>query len=790
MRLGFSSKRTFKTVTKPVVNTVLRGFGTFVLISAIWVVNPVQAVAQNFSFNRVVVEGNERVGQSAILSQAGIARGQTVTAGQLNDAFQKLQNSGLFESVEITPVGNTLRITVVELPTINRVNFEGNKRIKDDALSALVSSAERRVFSPSVAEADAAKIAEAYGSDGRLAARVTPRIIKRSDNRVDLVFEIFEGGVVAIERLSFVGNREFSDRRLRRVLETKQAGVFRTLIRGDTFLEDRIEFDKQVLRDFYLSRGYVDFRTNSVNAQLSQERDGHFIAFNIQEGQQFTFGEITTTSEMNNVDGDEYQAITKIKPGVVYSPTLVEQEIARMERLAIRQGVDFLRVEPRINRNDRDLTLDVEFVLSRGPRVFVERIDIEGNTTTLDRVIRGQFRSAEGDPFNPREIRESAERIRALGFFANASVNAREGSSPDRVVVDVDVEEAPTGSLSFGGSYSVNDGIGLAISLQEKNFLGRGQELNLTFSTAAEAERYGFNFAEPNFLGRNVRFGLTADYSETDSDFATYQSKKVLFQPSLSFPVSENGRLQVRYTAENTDLTAPSSGTAGAVISKDIAVGEQLSSSVGFTYRYDTRLSGLNPDAGVLFEVSQDFAGLGGDSKYSKTTAKVVGQRLAFNGEVVLRATVEGGALAFSGGSNRVTDRFILTPEILRGFEPGGIGPRDTSVSAGGDTLGGNLFLAARFEAEFSLGLPEEYGIRGSLFYDMGNLWDLSDADLAGGLAGGTVVGESGSMRHVIGFGILWDTPIGPLRFNFTEALKKETFDRDQSFDLTLSTSF
>ena len=783
MRLGFSSGHADQRKTGVVAIATFRLLGVFLLVSATWVATLLPAQAQNFTFSRVVVEGNERIGDGAILSQAGIARGKTVNAGQLNDAFQRLQNSGLFENVAISPSGSTLRITVVERPTINRVNFEGNKHIKDGALSALVISAERRVFNPKIVEEDAARIAEAYSGAGRLAARVSPRIIKRNDNRVDLVFEIFEGDVVEIERLSFVGNRVFSDRRLRRVLETKQAGLFRNLIRSDTFVEDRVEFDKQVLRDFYLSRGYVDFRTNSVNAQLAQERDGHFVAFNIQEGQQFTFGEITTTSEIDTVDGDEYQAVTKIRPGVVYSPTLVEQEIARMERLAIRQGVDFLRVEPRINRNDRDLSLDIEFILSRGPRVFVERIDVEGNTTTLDQVIRRQFRSAEGDPFNPREIRESAERIRALGFFANAQVNAREGSSPDRVVVDVDVEEQPTGSLNFGGTFSVNDGFGLAINLKEKNFLGRGQEVNLSFTTAQEAQRYGFQFIEPNFLGRDVRFALQAEFSESDSEFSTYDTERLIFQPSLTFPVSENGRLQVRYTAEQVNVLARTPVAHGTVIGLDIAAAEQLSSSIGYTYRYDTRISGLNPDAGVLFEFGQDFAGLAGDSKYIKTTAKVIGQRRIFNGEVVLRATLEGGALAFSGGTNRTVDRFSLNADILRGFEPGGIGPRETAT---GDSLGGNLFIAARLEAEFPLGLPEEYGIRGSLFYDVGNLWDLSDVNLGGA----AIDGESGSLRHVIGIGILWDTPVGPLRFNFTDALRKETYDREQTFDLTLSTTF
>ncbi|MDB0052151.1 outer membrane protein assembly factor BamA [Ascidiaceihabitans sp.] len=741
------------------------------------------AGAQNYSFNKVVIDGNARIGNSAILSQAGIAPGQTISAGQLNDAFQRIQNSGLFESVAISPAGNILKITVVERPTINRVNFEGNSRKKDSVLEALVSSAERRVFNPDVVEADAAKIAESYSNGGRLAARVTPKIIKRSDNRVDIVFEIFEGDIVEVERLSFVGNRIYSDRRLRRVLGTKQAGLFRALVKADTFVEGRIEFDKQVLREFYLSRGYIDFRTNSVNAELAQERDGHFIVFNIREGQQFKFGSVSTSSELNDVDGDEYQAVTKIRPGVVYSPTLVEQEIARMERLAIRQGVDFLRVEPRITRNDRDLTLDVEFVLSRGQRVFVERIDIEGNTTTLDRVIRRQFKSAEGDPFNPREIRGSAERIKALGFFANANIDAREGSSPDRVIVDVDVEEKPTGSLGFGGSFSANDGFGVAITLKESNFLGRGQGVNITFNTAKDSRRYGFNFIEPNFLGRDVRFGLNLNYAESDSAFSNFDSSTATFQPSLGFPVRENSRVQLRYTAEQVEIAARDTAATAVIILEDI--GKQTASSIGYTYSYDTRISGLNPDAGVLLELSQDFAGLGGDSKYVKTTAKAVGQRRVLSSDVVLRATVEGGTLSFSGGTNRTVDRFILTPGILRGFEPGGIGPRDVTS---GDALGGNLYVAARFEAEFPVGLPEEYGLSGALFYDVGNLWGLKG--VTGDTSPSSVHDKSDSLRHVVGFGILLKSPIGPLRFNFTKALQLEDYDRKQDFDFTLSTIF
>ena len=768
----------------------LKGLAFSLLITTAWIAPAPQVAAQQYQFNTVRIDGNQRIGDSAILSQAGIERGQAISAGELNDAYQRLSNSGLFESVSIAPQGRTLKITVVELPTINRISFEGNRRIKDEALSSVVGSTARRVFNPTLAEKDANAIAEAYSNDGRLSARVQPKVIKRSQNRVDLVFEIFEGDNVEVERLSFVGNRKFSDRRLRRVLGTKQAGIFRRLVRRDTFVEDRVEFDKQVLRDFYFSRGYIDMRVNSVNAELTQERDGYFLGFNVQEGQQFQFGQITVVSEFNNVDGDAYMQIVKVKPGVIYSPTLVEADIARLERQAIRDGVDFMRVEPRVTRNDRTQTLDVEFVLSRGPRIFVERIDIEGNTTTLDRVVRRQFDSVEGDPFNPREIRQSAERIRALGYFETAEVNAREGSTPEQVVIDVDVEEKPTGSLNFGGSFSSSDGFGVAISFAEDNFLGRGQKLQLNVSTAANARRYGFNFIEPSLLGRDVALGLQLDYSETNSSFSTYDSTRLTFRPSLTFPVSENGRLQLRYTAEQVEATArdaneDGSAFAGGIIANDIAAGALTSSAIGYEYSYDTRRTGLDPNAGVLFRFSQDFAGLGGDQKYVRNVAKVVGEKKFFNEELTLRATLEGGAIAFSSGTNRPLDRFILTPSQLRGFEPGGIGPRDTGSSES-DTLGGNMYLVGRLEAEFPLGLPEEYGIRSGVFYDVGNLWDLSDVNLSGG----TVSGESGSFRHVIGVSIYWDTPIGPLQFNISDAIRKEDYDREQKFEMTLQTQF
>ena len=783
---GTSSSRSARRGRAVSTSALLRAAAFSVAISGAWIAPVHVASAQQITLNTVNIEGNARIGDAAILSRAGIVRGQTLSAGELNAGYQRLIDSGLFESVDFSPSGNSLKITVVEYPTINRINFEGNRRISDEALGAAINSNERRVFNPTQAERDAALIAEAYASEGRVAARVTPTIIRRSDNRVDLIFEIFEGDNIEVERLSFTGNRVYSDRRLRRALETKQAGFFRAFVRADTLVADRIEFDKQVLRDFYLSRGYVDFRTNSVNAELTEERDGYFLVFDVQEGQQFKLGEISVTSELPEVDGEAYQGIIAARTGVVYSPTLLENDISRLERQSGIDGVDFMRVEPRITRDDRTLTINVDYVLSRGPKVFVERIDIEGNTTTLDRVIRTQFKSVEGDPFNPREVREAAERIRALGFFTDARVNAREGSSPDQVIVDVDVDERATGSLSFGASFSTNDGLGFAIQFRERNFLGRGQNLGLTISTAEDDKLYRLTFFEPSFLGRDVGFGLDFAISEDTSSTVSYDTDRGLFSPSLVFPVGINTKLALNYTYESSEMKdRGSSSRNGPIVGRDIEEGDLVNSSIGYRFTYDTDVTGVDPTSRYLLEFGQDFAGVGGDNTFIRTEARAVGERDIFNEDVTVRATLEGGALSFQSGTNRAVDRFLLSTDKIRGFEPGGIGPRDLSESKE-DPLGGNLYLSARFEAEFPLGLPEEYGITGGLFYDVANLWDLSDVNLSGG----DVVGENGSFRHVIGFSILWDTPIGPLRFNFSDAIKKEEFDREQSFELTVSTTF
>ena len=736
------------------------------------------ATAQNITVTSIAIDGNQRVADGTILTQAGISRGETLTAGELNSAIQNIRNTGLFESVNVESRGGALQIDVVEYPTVSRISIEGNSRVRDAELLAVVRSEPRRVYTPAMAEADVAAITQVYASKGRINATVTPKIIERSDNRVDLVFEIVEAGVTEIERISFVGNRSFSDRRLRRVLETKQAGILRALISRDTFVEDRIAFDRRALTDFYNSRGYADFQIQNVDVALTRERDAFFVTFNVQEGQKFNFGSVSVTTDLPGVDAALFETAVQTDPGDVYSPVALENDVARMERLAIQQGLSFVRADPVITRNDRALTLDVEYRLVRGERIFIERIDIAGNTTTLDRVVRNQFRVVEGDPFNPREIRQAADRIRALGYFQTAEVEAREGSSPEQVVIDVDVAETNTGSLSFGANFNSDSGLGLLATFRERNFLGRGQSINMQLSTAEANRQFTFDFSEPQLLGRDLLGGFELSYRTTDNENALYDTETLRFRPTLAFPVSENGRLSLFYAFQYTDLTDVDPA-ASVVIKEEAEIGDVITNALGYSFSYDNRRSGLNPNAGVLLRFGQEFGV--GDADFVKTTARAAAETRLLNEELTLRATLEGGVLNYAGNDSRVTDRFFLNSRRMRGFEPGGVGPRDVDTD---DALGGNAYAVARLEAEFPIGLPEEYGINGGVFIDYGSVWDV------GNTRGADVLYNDFTPRTIGGVAILWDTPIGPLRFNFTEPLDVRSGDKTKNFDVTISTSF
>ena len=732
-------------------------------------------------FSRIDVAGNQRIAADTIRTIAGIPAGTRVSPAQINAGTQNLVNSGLFEKVVIRPEGGRLVIDVIENPTISRISIEGNKRLKDDALLALIGSQPRRAYSAAQAEADVAAIAEAYAQSGRVAAKIEPKIIRRSDNRVDLVFEVREGRIVEVNRIGFTGNRVYSDRRLRSAIDSKQAGLFRAFVRKDTYIQDRIEFDKQKLREFYTKRGYVDAAVVSSSAEFSRNRNGFLLNFKIQEGQQYNFGALTVSSLEPDVNIADYATAMKLKAGKPFNPRDVEKTLERLDIVAYDAGLPFVQAVPRVTRNDDTRTIDIDFELVRGEKVFVERIDIEGNSTTLDRVIRRQFRVIEGDPFNRREIRQATDRIRALGFFSDVQVEAREGSSPNKVIIDVNVVEQPTGSLGFGVGYGTDDGLNGSITLSEDNFLGRGQSFSLSLTTSSEAANYSLGFTEPAVLGRDLSAGFDLFYRETSSSFNSYNTKRIAFIPRVAFPVSENAELELSYRL-SSDEVIPESSSSEFIKAES---GDLLTSALGIKYTIDKRNSPVDPTAGFVVSFDQTFAVLGGETNYYKAVANAKTFRSFFNEDVVLSVEVEGGLLHSITGNSRVIDRFQLGGNSLRGFESFGVGPRDQTGGID-EPLGGNMYAVARLEASFPLGLPEEYGMHGGLFFDIGSVWGLDVTSV-----GGSTVNDDFEIRSAIGFSLFWETVLGPLRFNFAKPIDYvDGVDKTQSFNFTIDTRF
>ena len=744
-----------------------------------------QLKAETFELNSISVEGNNRLSNAAVANYSQLKIGTAISSQDLSDAYKAIIGTELFKSVVFERNKNNLLIKVDEYPTVNKVSFEGNRKFTDERLSKLLSIKPRFVFTPSGLEKDLNAIELTYKNSGRIATKIKPKVINLSNNRVDVIFEISEGSTVEIESINFVGNRSFSDGRLRRVLESKQAGLLRKLILRDTLINERISLDKRLLTDFYRSRGFVDFEIYDVNAELSEEKDAFFISYNIKEGPRFEIGAVELVSSITGFESSGFSKFLTIKEGETYSPVSVQSNVLSLEEKLRLQGYDFIRVKPVISRNIEALTLDVEFVIEKGERIFIERIDISGNTATFDRVVRRQFFVVEGDPFNPNEIKAASDRITALGLFSDASVNVLPGTAQSEVIIDVEVVEQPTGTLSFGAGYSSASGFGGLIEYKERNFLGRGQSLSFTINTTKDDQRYQLSFFEPMFLRNDLGLGVNFSLDDTKKQNAAYDTQNIQFQPYVVYPLGIRSKIKIDYSIAQTELSNPFG--VGSIITNEVNEGKITSSRIGYVFTHDTRLYKLGPKNGILFNLGQEFIGLGGDKTGLRTTLKAAAQKETLKEEVKLTAVFEAGLLTYTNGNSRVMDRFFLGSQKMRGFEPGGLGPRECLNRQCGltnnDPLGGENFAVVRFEAEFPLGLPEEYGFSGGVFYDIGNLWSLQNLN-------NDVLYEQGSWRHSIGASIFWNTPIGPLRFNFTEALKKEIHDRDESFDLTISTRF
>ncbi|MFN3614011.1 MAG: outer membrane protein assembly factor BamA [Rubrimonas sp.] len=734
-----------------------------------------QTVASN-----VVVVGNQRIEAATVQSYLTVGPGQPVTPAELNASVRRLFETGLFADAAIDMDGSTIVVRVVENPTINRIAFEGNRALNDEELLANIQNRPRRAFTRSRAEADAQVITELYRRTGRYGTTVEPVLIQQPDNRVDLVFEIRESGVTGVSAINFVGNEVFSNRRLRQVIDTTESGWFSAIITSDIYDPDRLEFDRELLRRYYLSRGYADFSVLSAVAELSPDREGFFITFTVSEGPRYDFGEQRVETNAPGLDPADFEALISGRPGDVYSSEVVERNIDRMIFLAGQQGFAFVDVRPRAIRDPENLTIGVVYELVEGPRVYVDRIDIEGNTRTLDRVIRRQFDIVEGDAFNSREVDRARQRIRGLGYFSTVNVQTTPGASEDRANILVTVEEQPTGSLTFGLGFSTADGPVGEISISERNFLGRGQFVRARVQIAGERQIADFTFREPALLDRDLSAGFNLYLRQTDRrDQSSFQETNLGFEPDVAFPVSEFGRLSLNYRISSDEIR-----DVAADASEFIRVdqGTAVTSSVGYRYTYDQRNDPLQPTGGYVFEASQDFAGLGGDTRYVRSRIVATAFTSLFAEDVVGSLTFEGGNITSFGDDIRVTDRFFLGGDVMRGFSRGGAGPRDLTT---GDSLGGNNYAVLRSEVTFPLGLPDAFGLSGGVFGDVGTAWGLDTVT-----RGGVTVDDDPKLRASVGVSLFWDSGFGPLRVNLAMPLLSEDGDDKEFFRLTAGTRF
>ena len=744
-----------------------------VVILGVWIG---AATAQDSMIESVLVEGNERIEAETVRSYMAIGPGDAYDSDAVNDSLKRLFDTGLFADVAIRRDGNALVVRVVENPIINRVAFEGNDAIGDDELGAEIQLQPRVVYTRPRVQSDLQRLTEIYRRSGRFAVSVEPKVIQLPQNRVDLVFEIDEGPVTEVEVINFVGNTRFSDSALRDEIQTVENAWYRFATSADTYDPDRLTFDRELLRRFYLSNGYVDFRVISAVAELMPDRSGFIVTFSLEEGERYRVSAIDIRSQLRDLAPEDLRPVVEMEEGDWYDADEVEDTLVALTEAVGSRGYAFVDVSPQVEPDREARTVAVTFDIDEGPRVYVERIEITGNARTLDEVIRREFRLAEGDAYNTALIRRSRQRIMNLGFFSQVDIEASEGSAPDRTILTVDVREVPTGELSFGAGVSSAEGVLGDISIRERNLLGKGQELRLGLTVSESRQEIDLSFTEPYFLDRDVAAGFDIFSRTVDlQDQSSFDRETVGFTTRASYPLAERLRHTVSYSLRNDEVSDVSDTTSRFIREQE---GETTTSAIAHRLEYDLRDSRIDPTDGYYVRFGQEFAGVGGDASFLKHTL-TFGHFYSVADGWVLAALARAGHVFGIDDDVRIVDRFFLGGRRLRGFEPSGVGPRDSET---GDALGGNMFYSLTGELGFPLGLPDELNLRGAVFTDVGTLTTIDDS-------GPELVDES-SPRLSIGAGINFRSPLGPIRLDFARALIKEDFDQTESFRFSFGTRF
>lgn len=745
-------------------------------------------IAEAASVSRIVVRGNSRVDDGTIINNITISPRQRFNNDDVDDSVKRLFGTGLFSDVRISVSGGSLVVAVEENQIVNQIIFNGNKKIKDKRLSTLVQTQPLGPYNELLLNADIAAIQDAYAGIGREDATVTTQIVQLGDGRVNIAFQVNEGDRTKISAISFVGNNAFSNGRLADVVSTKRSNFLSFLIRKDIYDEDKLRADEELLRSFYYDRGYADFRVISSFAELDETSNKYNITFTVDEGEKYDFGAVSVDSTIPNIDAESLQGVIKSRTGNTYSAGKVEDTIAAIADEVANQGYPFAQITPRGDRDFSGRTISVDYLVDEGPRAYVERIEIVGNTRTRDYVIRREFDISEGDPFNQVLLRQATKRLNALGYFSNVDISTRQGSEADRVILVVNVTDEPTGEFGIGGGYSNTTGASADISITERNFLGRGQFIKVSAGRGEDSQEYQLSFTEPYFLGYRLAAGFDV-FRKEDTSNSGYTALNTGTTLRIAAPLSDNLTFSANYNYNLQEFNSGGTSTSNpeqAIINQ----GERMKSSLGYTITYKDFDDETFTREGYAVRVSQEFAGLGGDEKFIRTTAKasyfdVVSEAA----DLVANVTVGAGHVAATSGNLSVFEHFYLGGETVRGFDTKGFGP---TVNNGGTYVaaaGGTTYFNA--SAEVSAPFPaisRDFGLRFNLFADAATLYgnDISAADAGTQTISGTAM----EWRASVGAGITWASPFGPLRVYYAEPIAKEANDKIKKFGFGATSRF
>ncbi|MFG1344699.1 outer membrane protein assembly factor BamA [Xanthobacter autotrophicus DSM 431] len=791
--------------------------------------------------NAIVVEGNRRVDAETIRSYFGPG---PYTAAKVDEAWKALYATGLFSDVQVSQSGGRIIVRVSENEVINKVVFEGNKKIKDEVLEGEIQSKPRGTLSKATVQADTQRIIEVYRRSGRDDVRVNPVTIDRGNGRVDLVFEVTEGKKTGVKDIKFIGNKAFSDWKLKDVVSTTTTNWLSFLKSTDVYDPDRVNSDQELLRRFYLKNGYADFRIVAATAELDPGGQGYIITFTLDEGDQYKFGKVDVVSNIRDVSGESLRRSVRAQDGQIYNAELVEKTVENLTIEVSKSGYAFAQVRPRGDRDFEAKRINVVFVVEEGPRVYIERIDIRGNTRTRDYVIRREFDIGEGDAYNRVLVDRAERRLRNLGYFKNVKIVTEPGSAPDRVILVVDVEDQPTGEFSISGGYSTADGVIAEVSVGEKNFLGRGQYVKVSGSLGQNASGAEFSFTEPYFLGYRLAAGFDLYWKETNTtSYTPYGTTTVGGGLRFGLPITDEITLALRYNLYQREINlcndygVPGQTTyeycASSIswaIRDAAAQGATITSALGYTLSFNGLDNNLNPTQGLYAELKQDLAGLGGDVSFIRTTADVRHYTPLINDSVFILRGQAGYVSSWGGDQLDVLDNFYMGPNLVRGFAPSGIGPRDIAPCAASNkgsviyynclnndlnALGGTTYWGVSAEIQFPFSfLPKDIGMKGAVFADAGSLFDYGGPIAFPGVVGwnksnfygnpnfvtcpansknpgGNVcVYDDNTIRSSVGASLIWQSPFGPLRFDYAWVLSQAAYDKTQAFRFSGGTRF